>query len=341
MTKTEIKDTIKKQLSGDFDKDKELLSIKSEEYLKDGNEDGVNAVTELLIDIMPEKYRESIVNVMYVDRRRLDLVYKDIIEYINLKNYNEALPLAEKLYKKITDGFREDKNSKFVSLRNTFEDNLYQLLFKPEKTLNRTPFDFSKMISSYGYLLVEYKDFEKAEEVLKKASEYNPVDCVPKFELAEAYKLQKNKEKILEITREIITVASSPAYLARCYSNLGYMCVDLKEYDDAVVFYYTSMLAFPNPAINSELRNIVTITGKKLVQPDNDKIKKTFEKYDIPYGANPKVTEVAALLSQQCMTNNDIKNALIYLKILYGLTNDPKIKEIILKYESNKKPDAE
>lgn len=338
MTSNEIKKSIRKQLTGDFEKDKQFLSDKSEEYMKENDEEGISAVIDLLSEIMPEEYQKSIMRIMYINGKRLDKVYADIIEMLKSKqNLENALKLAEELYSKITEGFTESDTTKFVSLRNSFEDNLYQIVFKPEKTLNRTPFDFSRMITAYGYILVEYREFEKAVEVLKKAIEYNPVDCGPKFELAEIYKLQKDKDKIIEITKETLKVASSPAAIARCYTNLGYMCVDLKEYDDAVAFYYASILFYPYSAVKAELRNISMITGQRLTPPDDDAVQKTFEKYGIPYGPDKTVIEVSALLSQQSLMNNNTKDALIYLKILYGLTNDQQIKDIILKYEPEDK----
>ncbi len=334
MTSNEIKKSIRKQLTGDFEKDKQFLSDKSEEYMKENDEEGISAVIDLLSEIMPEEYQKSIMRIMYINGKRLDKVYADIIEMLKSKqNLENAFKLAEELYSKITEGFTESDTTKFVSLRNSFEDNLYQIVFKPEKTLNRTPFDFSRMITAYGYILVEYRELEKAIKVLKKAIEYNPVDCGPKFELAEIYKLQKDKDKIIEITKETLKVASSPAAIARCYTNLGYMCVDLKEYDDAVAFYYASILFYPYSAVKAELRNISMITGQRLTPPDDNAVQKTFEKYGIPYGPDKTVIEVSALLSQQSLMNNNIKDALIYLKILYGLTNDQQIKDIILKYE--------
>lgn len=333
MSANQIKDSLRKKLSGDFQKDKQFLSDTSDAYIKENNQDGIIAVADLLEEMMPDEYKKSIVNIMYIDGKRLDKVYEDLAKIINSKHLQEALPLAEKLYQKITLGFQEDEKSKFVSLRNAFEDNLYQIIFKPDKILHRTPFDFVRMIMAYAYILVEYRELDKAEEVLKKAIEYNPVDCAPKFELAEVYKLCKDKDKIIQITKNTLKIASSPSAIARCYANLGYMCVDLEEYDDASVFYYASMLFYPNPAINSELRNIVTITGQKLVVPNKEKIDRTFSKYDTAYGADQKVIEIAAVLAQQYIENNDIKNALYCLKIIYGLTNDEKIKDIILKYE--------
>ena len=60
------------------------------------------------------------------------------------KKIQEALPMAKALYEKIITTYPETDDSKFVSLRNKFEQNVYQLMYKPEKTLNVAPFDFAR-----------------------------------------------------------------------------------------------------------------------------------------------------------------------------------------------------
>ena len=77
--------------------------------------------------------------------------------------------MAKALYEKIISVYQEDEKSKFVSLRNKFEENVYQFLLKPEKVLQIAPFDFVSMISTYGYLLVDCHDFDEAIKVLNKA----------------------------------------------------------------------------------------------------------------------------------------------------------------------------
>ena len=89
MSANEIKKAIRKQLSGDFEKDKQFLSDKSEEYVKENNEEGISAVIDLLAEIMPEEYQKSIMRIMYINGKRLDKVYADIVEIIN------SLPLSE------------------------------------------------------------------------------------------------------------------------------------------------------------------------------------------------------------------------------------------------------
>ena len=82
MTSNEIKKSIRKQLTGDFEKDKQFLSDKSEEYMKENDEEGISAVIDLLSEIMPEEYQKSIMRIMYINGKRLDKVYADIIEML-------------------------------------------------------------------------------------------------------------------------------------------------------------------------------------------------------------------------------------------------------------------
>ncbi|MGN0574980.1 MAG: tetratricopeptide repeat protein [Ruminococcus sp.] len=316
-----------------YEENSAMLRKEGEKFAKEGNADGLKAVSDLISEIMPEEQREEIKRLTHIDGIRLDEFYNRIVKLINEKKAVEAKPLAEKLYYKITEEFREGEKAKFVSLRNPFEDNLYQYLFKPEKTLNRAPFDFAAYITTYGYIMIETGSPLDAIPILEKAAEYNPVDVGPKFELAEVYKLIKNKNKLIELTKETIRVASSPFALARCYANMGYMCTDIRELDDAVAFYTASVMLAPNPAIPYEMRGVAQLKGTPIVQPTFEQIKKVFEKYGLEFGPDKDVISVAAQLSSDYMMKNDIDNALKSLKILYNLTRDEQIKDIILKYE--------
>lgn len=324
------------KLTGDYSRDRDFLMSESERMMKEGNQEGANAAIELLLEKMPEAEKKQITEFAYLDGKRLDAYYKDIENLISEKKHPEALPMAKALYEKITSVYKETDTHKFVCLRNQFEQNVCQLMFKTDKTLNVAPFDFSTMISTYGFLLVDAQEIDEAEVVLKKASEYNPVDCGPKFELAEAYKISGQNEKLLHIIRDTIKIASSPYALARCYANLGFYCVNLKDYDSAVAFYYSSIAFANHPAIPMELENIVRITGKPITPPKEKDLEKAFGKYNITRGPEELLVSVAAQLASQDLENNNITDGLMNLKILYGLTNDEQIKNIILKYE----PDA-
>lgn len=339
MSYEEILNALRAKLNPEASYEENAAAIRKEgeKFANEGNYDGIKAVGEILLDIMPEQQKEDIKRLTHLDGIRLDEYYKNIVKLINEKNTVEAKPLAEKLYYKITEEYRETDKAKFVSLRNPFEDNLYQYLFKPEKILNRSPFDFCTYLSTYGYLLVDTGSPLDAIPILEKAIEYNPVDCGPKFELAEVYKLLKNKKKLIEITKDTLKVASSPIAIARCYANLGYMMTEIRELDDAVAFYCASVMMAPHPAVPMELRGISQMKGEPIKQPSFEQIKEVFAKYDMEFGPDKEVIGVAAQLASHYVNKKDIPNALKALKLLYNITRDKEVEKMILTYEPNAK----
>jgi tetratricopeptide (TPR) repeat protein len=337
MAENKILEELRAKLTDSFEENNNFLRGEAERFAKEGNTEGVNAATLLLVEIMPEEMKQEAERLTHIDGMRLDEMQNKIVQLINEKNMNEAKTLAERLYKKITIDYRDGDNARFVSLRNPFEDNLYQLKYKnDDKVLNRTPFDFPAYITTYAYLLVETGSPLDAIPVLEKAIEYNPLDCNPRFELAEVYKLLKNKRMLIETTKATLEVASSPVAIARCYANVGYALTDLGEYDDAVAFLSASLIFAPHPAIPYELRDVAERKGSPIKPPSQEEINAAMKKYDIPYGPNEDVVSVAAKLSAHYLMEKDIPNALKALKLTYNLTRDEEIKKIILKYE----PDA-
>ena len=243
MAENKLLEELRAKLTGSAEEDNKFLRAEAERFAQEKNLEGVDAATQLLIEIMPEDQKAEIDRLTHLDGMRLDEMHDKIRSLIKEKNTTEAKSLAERLYKKILVDYKDTEKAKFVSLRNPFEDNLYQLRYKTDKVLNRTPFDFGTFIATYGYLLVETGSPLDAIPVLEKAMEYNPLDCGPRFELAEVYKLLKNKRMILETTRETLKVASSPVAIARCYANVGYALTEMGEYDDAFAFLTASKTA--------------------------------------------------------------------------------------------------
>lgn len=334
------KEILKVKLTGNYEKDRAFLISESEKMMAEGNREGANAAAELVFEIMPDSEKKKIENYVYINGKRLDTYYNELRALIKENKKDEAREMAKALYEKIISVYQEDEKSKFVSLRNKFEENVYQFLLKPEKVLQIAPFDFVSMISTYGYLLVDCHDFDEAIKVLNKAMEYNEIDCGAKFELAEAYKLMGKNDELLAITKETLKVAASPYAISRCYCNLGFYCFNIGDFDSAAVFYYSSLLFAPHPAVEMELRNIAQRTHKELKPPTEADIDRVFKKYNVQRGPNEVLVSIAAQLANNALENNDTTEALLYLKILFGLTNDPEIEKIILKYEPDAKEKA-
>ena len=333
MAYDEIYNELKGKMTDDKAANEAMLKQEFERFLREKNDDATSAAADLIMENMPEEKRDEIIRITHIDGVSLEEYYEKIDKLLDERNINDAKILAEKLYKKITVDFKETENERFVSFRNPFEDNLYQVLFKPDKTLTRTPYDFPKFITTYAYILTEAGSPYDAIPVLEKAMEYNPVDCGPKFELAEVYKRLKNKKRLIEITAETLRVASSPQAIARCYANMGYMLTDFGEYDDAVAFYTASVMADAHPSIPMEMQHLADLKGSPIQYVGREKINEVFEKYDMTFGPNQEVVNVAAQLGAYYLGQKNIKYALNAMKITYGLTRDQELRKIILKYE--------
>ncbi|MBR4627651.1 MAG: tetratricopeptide repeat protein [Ruminococcus sp.] len=333
MSYNEILDELRAKLTGTPEENDDFLRREAQRFASEGNSDGFEAASELLLESMPEAKRNEIKRITHVDGVRLDKLYLQILQLMKEDKYVEAKSLAERLYKKITVEFKETDTEKFVSFRNPFEDQIYHVVYKPEKTLRRAPYDFAEYITSYAYIIFETGSPLDAIPILEKAAEFNPVDCGPKFELAEVYKILKNRKRLQEVTRETLHVASSPAAIARCYANMGYSLTDAGEFEDAAAFYVASVMMAPNPAIPRELQHLADLKGSPIVRPEHDRIVEVLKKYDMEFGPHPDVIRVCAELSAYYLNQNDIPNALHALKMTYTLTLDENVKNIILKYD--------
>lgn len=341
MSYNDIKAELEAKLTGSEEERDAFLRQEAAKFASAGNLEGFEAANDLILANMPEAKRNEIVRITHVDGVRLDKLYLQITQLMKENKSVEAKSLAERLYKKITVEFKETETEKFVSLRNPFEDNLYQLLYKPEKTLRRAPFDFAEYITSYAYLILETGSPLDAIPILEKAIEFNPVDCGPKFELAEVYKLLKNRRRLQEITQETLHVASSPSAIARCYANMGYSLTDAMEYDDAAAFYVASVMMYPNAAIPYEMQHLADLKGSPIIRPEHDQVVEVLKKYDMELGAHPDVVSVCAKLSAHYLQENDIPNALHAMKMTYILTLDENVKNLILKLDPSAKRAAE
>lgn len=342
----EYKDIIaelRKKLGSSPEENDKILKAEGEKFAHAGDLDSLKAVGELLLENMPEEQRNEVIRLTHIDGMRLDEMYNKIVGLINEKKPLDAIPLAERLYKKITLEFAETDKIKYVSLRNPFEDNLCQTLFKTDKTLKRTPFDFAAYITTYAYLLIETGANIDAIPILERAIEYNPVDVGAKFELTEVYKLIRNKKMVLEMTRQTLAIASSPVAIARCYENVGYILTDFGEYEDAIIFYVASTMFHANQAVSLEMQHVADLKGSPAVMPSREQILKTMKKYDINFGVDKRVIETAAQLATYYLGRKDIPNALNALKIMYVLTLDEEIKKLIIQLDpkSARRPSEE
>jgi tetratricopeptide (TPR) repeat protein len=298
-------------------------------------------MADLAYEILSDEKKEKLSQMIYIDGKRLDAVYAEALALVNDKKIKEAHKLTEALYTKIRINFRETEDQLYLSIRNPLEHQLYLYFYSPSKTLQRAPFDLCAMVMLHGYVLLDLGKAEEAVAVLEDAIRYNPINSDPYFEMAECYKMLKQPEDLLGVTKETISIATSPITLSRCYCNLGYYCIEIKDYDSAVCFYYESLIYADHPGVQAELHHIHTITKKKLTPPTRKEVNAAFEKYGMKSGASEEVTSVTAALAKEALEKKQMSSAQFYLITLYGLTNDPEIKALLEQISPKKQTAAQ
>lgn len=324
-----IIEEIKSNLTGDIVKDATYLQEQAAKYQDHENaEEILHKISDMTFDLMPEDKKQYLKEVMFIGDKRLDQVFNDANNLFKERKLEESAELMSKIEEKVDLYYRNLENKNSYAFRNRFDEYLFRELYKPKDVFSRTPYDICTYLTAYGYILVEMNKGKEAIPVLEKAIRSNPVNIGPRFELCEVYKMLKEPAKQLYTIKETLPIASSPEELARCYCNLGYYCIEIKDYDSAVAFYYTSMLYYPNPNVTGEIQHIAMLKGKQVDPPKKGDIEKAFEKYKLQEGANPVVVNMAYSLGEYCVEHNaHPQESLFYYSIAYNLTRDEKIKE--------------
>ena len=170
-------------------------------------------IADLAYEILPDDQKEKVAKMLYIDGKRMDKVFAEVVELVNQKKIKEAFKLTEALYTKICINFRETEEHLYLSMRNTLEHQLYLFFYHPSKKLIRAPFDLCAMVMLHGYVLLDLGRAEEAVSVLEDAIRYNPLNPDPYFEMAECYKYLKQPEDLLGVTKETLSVATTPRFL--------------------------------------------------------------------------------------------------------------------------------
>lgn len=323
-TVDEIMEKIRDGLTGEYNVDIVYLEAEADRYRGTAQGRQIESeIADLAYEIMPEDKRAALSRMMYLDGKRLDSVFAQARQLTEQNKIEESFKLTEALYTKIRMNYRESETEIYLSFRNTLEHQLYLVAYRPTKKLVRPVFDLSQMILLHGYNLLELHRAEEAVKVIGDAIRYNPMNTDAYFELAECYKVLRQPEGLFSVIQETLEIAVTPAQIARCFSNMGFYCVETEDYDRAVCFYYESLIYWDNPVITSELHHIHTRTGKKLKPPSRDEVNAAFEHYHMKPQANEEVVAVITALAKEAIENGESDGTTFYLRMLSGLLGDP------------------
>ena len=101
MTTNEIIEKIREGLTGEYNVDIVYLESQADKYRRRKNGKEIeNAIADLAMEIMPDDKRELLNRMMYIDGKRLDVVFAQAQQLANDRKTEESFRLTEALYTK-------------------------------------------------------------------------------------------------------------------------------------------------------------------------------------------------------------------------------------------------
>lgn len=221
---------------------------------------------------------------------------------------------------------KDTETIEYKSFFKPIEEVLYHHLFKPAKEVELTSDDYSSLYRTYGRLLLEKEDFDKAKDNLIKAIKWNPMNITAKFEYAESYRNLGNMEMFAAINAEILKYAYHVRALSRAYSNLALYFFEEKKIDIATALIYVAMEFDKNFDGARIIFNAISDNGKRNLKKPNDKsVKKLFSKSSIQFGASDEIVSVLYSYGLHYAKLAQYRSAGYFLKYSYGLSADPAV----------------
>jgi tetratricopeptide (TPR) repeat protein len=326
--------------TGEANTDVKYLKDKMEEYKNhEYGKEIIRVCSRMMFEILPEKTRGELSRAIENDNTGAEATIEEVKFCIYKKDFDKALKLIEPVIKDydklIESGFcQDDSVSQYFYFTEAFQDTLYSYRNPSDKDIRRAPINFAEAYVLYGSILIDLKRYEDAEIALKKAIRWNPVNAQIAFEHAETYKARGMMDKYLELTREIFKIAYRPNDLARCYRNMGYYYVEMKQWKKAVCCYEFSLQFEKSNMVQSELYYISSTSGLQIEIPTLEEVKKCFEEERIPFGADHDVMGISYTLGKRYY-GNKIKDATIYfLDIFRGFADDEDVEKMYIEANS-------
>lgn len=269
-----------------------------------------------------------------LEKHIIDTINKEQI-LVKEKNFEEALsiiePLVQDMEELVAKGIcRDDSVSEYRCFSSLFEKTLYTELKKPRRELRIPNFPIGSVFLTYGSVLIDLKNLERARIALGKAMFWNPMDAIFCFEYAETFKVEGNMDEYLKSSMRAYDIIYTPLGLARFYRNLGYYFIEKELWSAAIACYGISLYYEPkSPNAFQELDYIVEKTGKGIEWPSREDAEKICKENHIPYGPSNKVLNVAISYGMSQIKENNPQMAKYFLEIAYSLVKDPRIKDTI------------
>lgn len=313
-------------LSGDNKKDIVYLKEQCEKYKEhEYAQEIVRACGRLMFELIPDDKKKEFERVIDNDTKGMEATMKEIRFNVFEGNIEKAFRLSEVLVSKVEAAhmFENDAVSEYFTFDNVFEQVLYTYYNRPKKDIRHATIPYGEIFYMHGNLLFEMKRIPEARDYLKKALRWNPESCTIGFEYIETFKAERKLEEFFELTNKQFKYAYLPKDVARCFRNLGFYYIEIREYSVAAACYLVSMFYdHENNFAQSQMYYIEQIAPEGYQKPTVELLEQYEEQFGLPRGADDDVIGLTHAYSKKALEDEELEFGVYFLEIFCGLTDD-------------------
>ncbi len=319
----EIINKIKSNLGENPDLNRQYLSSQIEVY-KDHpyNKEIIKEISRMMWDCLSDEEKREFIEVSERENPVMDIL-NDIYYDIENGNYEKPLEKLDKFMETFPEMFEDDKVSEYHYFTNPLEELIFRKYVGLKKELRYIP-DNQPLLDLYyvyGFLLLESKQYDRAEEYLKKAIGINPVSARIILELTEIYKVHTyTLNECFIRTSDALKYSYYPQDIARCYRNLGYYYVEENDFKTALALYIYSMEYEASPLAYAEIKFIQSKTGN--MELSLNECIDIIEGKNIQVGPNPFILDTLDEFIREYEENKLYNQLLYFLELRFDLKND-------------------
>lgn len=199
------------------------------------------------------------------------------------------------------------------------------------------PLDMSGIWRLFGSHLDRQGQTEDAKKAFERVLQWNPADSESLLALAEIYRKSEDLEMYRELTDEFYDFCNTRALLARYYRNLGYYYLEVYQPELAEALYLYSELYFPTEHARRELAFLGEALKRETPAYTKEQLCGKLSEYEIPLEASRETLALTLQAAKDCEASGRYREAGECYRMIYDLTEDPEIEEILKHLEEEEK----
>ncbi|MCM1228414.1 MAG: tetratricopeptide repeat protein [Clostridium sp.] len=332
MNTESIIEEIKKQLTGDPQKDGPFLKDQSEKYKNEENSAEINRELATLLyecayNAMTESNYEYLADKNPLVREKLENVLK---RYKNL-NYAGGLKILEEIIKDNIFAWVDNDKITYKSFGTPIEHALYMQIYHPEKEVRPVNCNMSEVYSLYGLGLAHKKQYAEAIEAFRKALEFNPTDAEIYVRYCELLKAIKQNDELRINTDKLMNCAVTKEQLGKGYFNYSYYFSEKKAFKKAAAMLEMSRIFLSESKLIDDEKEFISsrLNGSYPPPHTKEQLMDIMIDEKIQPGPSVLVVSTANFLAKHAQQELDFELAKYFYETVFELTELDEIREKI------------